>query len=77
VLLVDFTGLAASTWHDHSGVTFTASDLTTWFLEALLQTIDTLASVASLLPDVTRWNQSTVDFTWAFRRFNHVFTVTE
>jgi hypothetical protein len=76
-LLVDFTSFTTSTWHDHSGVTFTASDLGTWFLEALFETVDTLAGITSFLPDVTGWNQTTVDFTWTIGGFNHLFSVAE
>lgn len=77
VLLVDFAGFATSSGHDHSGVTFAASDLAALFLEALFHTVDTLAGGARFLPGVAGWYQSTVDFTWAFRRFDHGFTVTE
>jgi hypothetical protein len=77
VLLVDFTSFTTSTWHDHSGVTFTAGDLSAWFLEALFDTVDTLASIASFLPDVSGWNQTTVDFAWTIGGFNHLFSVAE
>jgi hypothetical protein len=77
VLLVDFASFATSSWHDHSGVTFTAGDLGTWFLEALFETVDTLASVTGFLPDVSRWNQTSVKFTWTISRFNHFFSVAE
>merc|ERR1711881_750942 len=77
VLLVDFASFTASSWHDHSGVTFTASDLGAWFLEALFETVDTLAGIASFLPDVSGWNQTTVDFTWTIGGFNHFFSVAE
>lgn len=75
VLLVDFASFTTSTWHDHSGVTFTASDLGAWFLEALFHSVDTFASTASLLPSVARWNQSAVDFAAALTWFDHVFSV--
>lgn len=77
VLLVDFASFTASSWHDHSGVTFTASDLGAWFLEALFETVDTLAGITRFLPDVSGWNQTTVDFTWTVGRFNHLFSVAE
>jgi hypothetical protein len=77
VLLVDFAGFTTSAGHDHSGVTFAASDLAALFLEALFHTVDTLAGGARFLPGVAGWYQSTVDLTWAFRRFYHGFTVTE
>lgn len=77
VLLVDFASFTASSWHDHSGVTFAAGDLGAWFLEALFETVDTLAGIASFLPDVSGWNQTTVDFTWTIGSFDHFFSVTE
>jgi hypothetical protein len=77
VLLVDFASFTTSSWHDHSGETFTTGNFSAWFLEALFETVDTLAGITGFLPDVSGWNQTTVDFTWTVGSFNHLFSVAE